>query len=108
MTSSRSNHHLREYDFAWRARFFTGFVAMEHLLAFVLKILLFLGQVKRLGPNCNGYIYANSVIKVQVTVSFCLALNWILKPDDGKRISTIVGAPMDDCNKDSSNTRIKY
>ena len=82
---------------------------MEHVLALLLKILLFLDKdcgdhlVQRLGPRCDEYVFANSVIKVQVTVSFCLALNWILKPESGKSISTTVREQH--TNESSSKTK---
>ena len=87
---------------------------MEHTLSFILEILLQLGKVQCLGGHCDGAIYANSVIKVQVTVFFCLALNWVLKPDDGKGDCSIKQPKVDiqdlhqkQVNQDLYNARVK-
>ena len=82
--SFRSNNALIEFDFAWRSRIFAAFVAMEHILALVLKILLSAGQVRPLGEKCDAKVYVNSIIKVQVTIFLCLTLSWVLKPDEAR------------------------
>ena len=78
---------MKEYDFDSRARLFTGFVAVEHIMALILKVILKIHKkMDSLGDNCDNHVFANSIIKSQVTAFFCLALTWIQKPDDGKRI----------------------
>ena len=71
---------------------------MEHLLGFILKILLWTGEVQCLGRKCDSKVYAYSLIKVQVTIFFCLALSWILKPDEAKHRLSSVSGPMGENN----------